>query len=158
MLYSGKAMKKTSKLLPFAWVIRKRSIFSKRAAKEFDLFERTLRALVRHFGFQRVLRGLVDLACNESVRDVTSRRGRWTSEGRLYSEAFTLLDHAEKTLSTIARLERELAKAQGLTKEAPLASPAPARSTRRQPSRSADQDRRSRPRGKGSGRASSGRR
>lgn len=36
------------------------------------------------------------------------------ASGHLYGEAFTLLDHAEKTLDTIMRLEAQLAKDQGL--------------------------------------------
>lgn len=101
----SKPKTKTRKILPFAWVDHKWSIFGKRATRDWLALERGLRALVRRFGFQRVLASLVHLAGNEALRELPNR----TLEGRLYYEASTILDHADKTLSTIARLEKELA-------------------------------------------------
>ena len=124
---SAKKKAKAKKILPFAWIDRKWSIFSKRSRQDFDALERGLRALVKRFGYQRVLRDFVHLASTEGLR------GFRTSEGHLYREAHTLLDHAEKTLSTIARLERELAqrKLTDLTDAAPRRTAAPRRAASR---------------------------
>ena len=82
-------------------------LFSKRAQKRRDVLTRSLRALVRQFGYQDVLRALVSMACDESLRGFKNR----DPHRHLYGEAFTILDHAEKTLCTIVRLNAEITRA-----------------------------------------------
>lgn len=95
------------KVLPFHAVIpRKTALFSKRARKRFNARARGLRALVKQFGYQDILRELVTMACDESLLALKSQ----DPHGYLYTEAFTILDHAEKNLSTIVRLNAQLAQ------------------------------------------------
>lgn len=92
------------KVLPFhAVVSKKSSLFSKRSRERHNVCTRVLRALVKRFGYQYVLREFVSMACDEGLRALKNQ----TPHGHLYREAFTLLDHAEKTLSTIVRLTKD---------------------------------------------------
>lgn len=100
---------KSKRILPFTWIRRKAPILSKRSIEDYDTLKQGLRAFVKRFGYQRVLRAFISIAGDESIRALEIR----DKAGHLYSEAFTLLDHAEKTISTIVRLEAELAELKG---------------------------------------------
>lgn len=93
------------KVLPFH-TVRPKQLFTKRASKRIAARKRGLRALVKQFGYQDVLRELVSMACDESLLALKTR----DAHGHLYGEAFAILDHAEKTLSTIVRLNAQLAQ------------------------------------------------
>ena len=93
------------KVLPFH-VLSKTKLFTKASRKDYNVLAKGIRALVKRFGYQRVLGEFVRLACDEGLLAFKTQ----DPNGHLYREAFTLLDHAEKTLHTIVRLETQLAE------------------------------------------------
>ena len=91
------------KVLPFS-VKLAAPMFSKRASADYDALSKGLRALVKRFGYQGVLRELVDLAGSQFSLAAQRRE-----DFELYREASDLLGHAQKTLQTIVRLHNDLA-------------------------------------------------
>lgn len=92
---------KTKKqLLPFdkPWA----PVFSRKASKDFEDLRRGLRALVKRFGYLRVLQALRDVASDQTLVALEVRDDSVT----YYRDTFSQIDHAVRTIQDLVRLLR----------------------------------------------------